>query len=395
MHFLPLLPLVFFVSKASALVVSPRVAPRDQLQHLAARAPPETCSSSLITWIDGALSQYKDANRLCMTILGRSGASPITTVGNTVAQTGTTTGYVTASTVTVTVSSDTNTVQQTATSTATITSTVTSTDTTTLTVDTTETDSTFTDMPTVTSTATTYTSTIITYTYSPATPVKRGSSNLGDVYPGCPNSLKNIKLDIARTACECFLGSVQTATALTAQATTVGVLQTVTPTATVTVPAGTVTSISTIIETSSASTTTTVTDTVTTTQTAHTTASTTVQTTTTTTTAATQSQTAGIVYQFTNPQPGTFPGCSYGTYYNTYTLTNDPGPNNDYADAIDTCLGYCYAERTSEGCEAAFISLESGRLTCYLSRLSFNEGGQYLHCDQPTDFSAGFSIIPS
>ncbi|KAF5364456.1 hypothetical protein D9758_010639 [Tetrapyrgos nigripes] len=288
---------------------------------------------------------YKDANRLCLKIPDRSGANPTTTVRNTVVQTGTTTGFVTASTTALTVSSDTNAISQTAT------------------------------------TANLYT--------CPAPPNKRGSSLLGDVYPGCPNSLKKVALDIAKTACDCFLGPVQMSnvTSFMTQATTVSVPQTVTL-----LPSLCYRHCSRRIR-----------------DYLH------------------HHRNLRVRHHHDNKHRHDYPDspynnehyrvdsddghncyhsdptsqnyvpihqCRYGTRYHDYTLTNDPGPNNDYAGAINTCLSSCYNER-SQGCVTSFVFLQSSTLTCYNSVIPINDEGQYLYCDQSTDFSAAFSIVPS
>ncbi|KAF5371653.1 hypothetical protein D9758_003554 [Tetrapyrgos nigripes] len=214
-------------------------------------ADSKTCGSSPIAQIIGALNHYQGANLLCSTILGRLGANSTPSGSDTVSQTTTTTATITS------------------------TATSTTTGTTTFSVDTTVTDLVVTETSCTVTTGP-GTSTTIHFVHTVCSP------NLGDVYSGSPNSLKKVVLDIARTACECFLGPVQVSTVIssTTITATVGITQTSTPSATFTVPAGTLVKVSTITETSTTPSTVTTTTTATATQTAqHTTATTTVSTT--------------------------------------------------------------------------------------------------------------------
>ncbi|KAF5345752.1 hypothetical protein D9758_011894 [Tetrapyrgos nigripes] len=263
----------------------------------------KTCSSPLITKITDALSQYQDAKRLCSTILGRSVATPNVAITSIVGQTATTTGFATELPTSLTISSGSNTVSQTTTTTPTITTTGTSTITTMSTVSRTVTDS-VTTTSTFTLTPPVSTTTVISYTFAKRRPSK---SNLGDVYPDTLNSLKKVDLDNAKTACNCFLRPVQTSTATSfiTQATT-GSTQTVTPTTNITVPAGTVTSLSTVTVTSTISTTILTTANTTTTHTTQTTANTTTYT---TVTAPTPIAITILLYHYRSQTPFSFPKC--------------------------------------------------------------------------------------
>ncbi|EMC96173.1 hypothetical protein BAUCODRAFT_465319 [Baudoinia panamericana UAMH 10762] len=238
------------------------------LGKLEQRSAASTCTAAAVQLVDAVLSLFPTpAHSICSQILSRTAPATSTISSTTVVRASTTLSGSTTVTVTSGESTATTTVTTTVTSTATSVDTILTTET-----DLTSATVTTVDTTTTVSSGTTTTTQTITGIYKRTLEARATASNIGQAFPGAPAALSSVLLNLASTACNCYLGPVVTPlTTLLHTTTTTTQINDISSTS-VTVPSDTTTLVSSVTSTAVIDTTISTTVTATTTTTASVTA---------------------------------------------------------------------------------------------------------------------------
>ncbi|KAL5404104.1 hypothetical protein PMIN06_010539 [Paraphaeosphaeria minitans] len=347
------------------------------------RAAPAHCTRVEVVILKKILTKHaKSASSICSRVLNISAPTTTTSITTTTQQCIVTS--VVKTTVTTTSGVRTSSATTTATSSATVTSTSLSTATTTQIIP-------------VTLYQTSYTTSVITIPASTTTVTstvnilnKRATPRtMGDVAPGCPSELRPIVLDLASQACSCYITSEPASTRVVTATAKARSIKTITTTvSTIVVPSST-TSVTSTVVVGAVSTTTTTSITTATEQSFSTVYEIVTSTTISTATGPTVTTTITVPVGYTQTyRKDSAPACVYNRYTNYDTITDSPGPNNDYAPAMQECAAIC--SRTSS-CKffLMYIDAQGDNGWCITDDQPYDAG--FMQCNIPfSKFSVGY-----